>query len=71
MLLSGQVMETFRHIYCAYTGCRKNQLTLVVTCYKRPVSGSLLRHSVCVQLRFNELYLKQIILKFGGEGEIF
>jgi len=61
VLVACQVMETFRHIYCSCTGCRKNQLTLEATCYKHRVSGSLLRHSVHVQLCSNELYLKHII----------
>jgi len=34
VLVSGQVMQTFRHIYCSYTGCRKNQLTIEATYYK-------------------------------------
>jgi hypothetical protein len=61
VLVSCQVMETFRQIYCSCTGCRKKQLTLEATCCKHRVFGSLFRHSVHVQLCSNELHLKQII----------
>jgi hypothetical protein len=47
VLVSGQVMETSRYIYCSCTGCRRNQLTLETICYKHRVSVTFTPFCIC------------------------